>query len=120
MQQSEEISEASQEACATEGLSNKVIRKPKRHRVNGDPVIDAIHDRLDTLEELAEDIRQIKEWIATVVKVMKAMEFFGHTFSRIAVVIAKISFGCSLIWLSIQMGIHDLTTFVMNLLRGGK
>lgn len=77
-----------------------------------DPVIVAIHERLDKLEDISSDIAEIKEWIATVVKVTRMLEVIGCFCSRwakiwlqvgaaVAITVATIKYGVveSIAWL---------------------
>ena len=44
--------------------------------------IVAIHDRLDKLETIADDLREIKEWIDTVMIVTRFLEMAGCFISK--------------------------------------
>lgn len=79
-----------------------------------DNKIAAIHDRLDTLESLSHDMREIKEWIATVVKVTRLFEIMGCFMTKWAVRLGKIIVAIAAVWAFIRHGIDELKVFFVG------
>lgn len=92
----------------------------KMHRRKDDPIIDGIHNRLDTLEDLAADIREIKSWIDTVVKMTKVMEWLVTTGSKVAWACMKITLFFGVLWASLKISTTEFLDAARSLLRGGK
>lgn len=69
-----------------------------------DPVIVSIHDRLDRLEDISDDLREIKEWIATVVKVTRMFEIAGNFAAKWAILFGKIAAGTAIGWAAFKYG----------------
>ncbi len=71
------------------------------------PEIVAIHERLDKLEDISSDIQEIKEWIATVVKVTRGLEVIGCFMSRWAMVWLKITAAIAFTWAYVKYGVIE-------------
>ncbi len=80
-----------------------------------DPVIVAIHSRLDKLEDISGDLREIKEWIATVVKVTRGLEVVGCFMSRMVVVCVKVTAGVAILWAAVKFGMAEALAWVRGL-----
>jgi len=101
-----------------DALVNSALHKLQRRK--NDPVTTAIHMRLDALEELSNDMKEIKEWIATVVKVTRALEIIGGFITKWTLGMAKVSIACGVVWASIKLGGHEFVELLKAIFRGGK
>ena len=69
--------------------------------------IDDIHLRLDKIEDLSNDFKEIKEWIATVVKVTQLLEILGCFMAKWAASLGLFAGAVASIYISIKTGIKD-------------
>lgn len=69
-----------------------------------DPIIVDIHTRLNKLEDISSDLAEIKEWIATVIKVTRGLEVIGCFTARWAVLFGKIGAGAAIGWAAFKYG----------------
>lgn len=81
------------------------------------PEITAIHDRLDKLEEISDDMKEIKEWIATVVKVTRFFEVAGCFLGRWAVIWLKFTAAIGFTWAAFKLGMGDILIWLRGLLK---
>lgn len=78
------------------------------------PVITKIHERLDKLEELSADMKEIKEWIATVVRMTLLMEIVGDFLTKWAWRMGKLLVGFGVVWAALRLGLNDLKEFLLR------
>jgi hypothetical protein len=90
------------------------------HRRRDDPVIKAVHERLNRLEELSADMKEIKEWISTVVKVTHAFEALVKFFGSAAWLAAKVSAALFFVWMASKSSVVEALTTVRDFWRAGK
>lgn len=67
-------------------------------------MISSIHDRLDKLEEISSDMKEIKEWIATVVKVTHMFEVAGCFMAKWSAIWLKIGGAIVVTYAAIKYG----------------
>lgn len=77
-----------------------------------DPVIVAIHVRLDRLEDISADLSEIKEWIGTVVKVTRMLELTGNFLTRWAVLWLKLTGAIGFVWITFKYGLVETGIWV--------
>jgi len=113
------------ECPIAEALVDSALHKLKRRK--NDPVTTAIHARLDTLEEIAtgmKDIRawaaEIREWISTVTKVTRGMEVLVEFLAKWSGRAIKIAAAIGAVWASIRLSAQDVLDFLKVTMRWWK
>ena len=77
-----------------------------------DPVIIAIHERLDKLEDISATLARIEDWIATVTKVTRLLEIVGCFIEKWSIRFLKIGAVLGMVWASFKIGITDIKDFI--------
>lgn len=74
----------------------------------------AIHERLSKLEEVYQDIKEIREWMSTVTRVFRLFEMFGCFISKWAVRIGKIAATTAAVWLALKGCAADVKALLIR------
>ena len=79
-----------------------------------DPIISDIHTRIGRLEEVAEDIKEIREWMFTVTRVFRVFEMAGCFMSKWAIRIGKLAAATAAVWLCIKGCASDVRAIFLR------
>lgn len=96
-------------------LINEATKEMRRRK--DDPIIEGIHHRLDMIERMDAKFAKIIEWLETIEKVTKGLEWLVDSCTKIAIAAAKISIAVGAIWVSVRMSVSDIAEFVREVLR---
>ncbi len=86
----------------------------RRKKNPADPVIVAIHERLDKLEEIQASMHRIEEWIASVVRMNMIIEAFGDFIMRWSRRLIWIGGACVTAWVTLKFGVLEGLSFVRS------
>ena len=86
-------------------------------RRRDDPVINAIHKRLDKLEEMQASLHRIEEWIATVVRMNMIIEVVGDFLMRWAKRVMWVGGGVVAIGAAFKYGTLEFFNYARSMFR---
>lgn len=104
------------ECPIADALVESALGKLKR-RKNDDPVTAAIHIRLDALENLAADMKWIKEQVESLFRVLKLCENITSFTARWAWVVTKIVAAIAVVVTAFKIGITEIFDIMKAALR---
>ncbi len=80
-------------------------------------MIAAIHKRLDALEEISSDMKEIKEWIATVVRMTLIIERVGDFMIKWAWRFVKFFSAVGAVWAMMKLGTVEVFNWIRSWVR---
>lgn len=92
-------------------------RKNVYERRKDDPVIVAIHDRLTTLESLSADMKEIKEWIATVVRMTLIIETVSDFIMKWIWRFVKFFAAVGSVWAIFKLGTTEALSYLRSFIK---